>query len=369
MKEMRVLIVSQIPPPFHGSTVMTETLIESLELRGVDVHLLDKRFSRTVAEVGSFSVRKITSWVGLLIRLVIEVIRRRPTHVIYFLTNRPGSFLVDASLYEVLRLTGIPVISYLHTVGFAELAMKSRIWERMVARTLRGAEHTVCLSKMLESDIGEWVSGKYVSSIPNTVRRIPEPSTRARGYPAKVLFLSNLLPEKGAEPFVKIAISALDSGLNVHFDVVGAESDPEYSLRLRKLVGESDHAAKIKLRGPASEEEKWAYLMAASLLVFPSVYAFEAQPLTIIEALAVGTPAIAFGIGGIPDLILDNKTGVIVKPGDQAGLLNRLRVLMSNEEQLAWMSAQATIDYQSRFAFELYSTAWMRLLSNVPHSA
>lgn len=361
---MRVLIVSQIPPPFHGSTVMTETLIEALAHGGVAVSLVDKRFSRTVAEVGTFSARKVFSSIGLMIRLIVALIRFRPTHVIYFLTNRPASFVVDWALSEILRLTGLPVINYIHTVGFLELAKRGRSWERMVSRTLRGADQTVCLSKMLEKDVEQWVSGTGVSSIPNTVRRVPERKEIDRDLPLKVLFLSNLLPEKGAESFVKMAMSALDSGLNARFDVVGAEGDPLYASRLRHLVNESGHKAKIVMRGAASEEEKWDYLIAASLLVFPSAYTFEAQPLTIIEALAVGTPTIAYGIGGIPDLILDDTTGVLVQPGDQAALSEQFWALFSDQGKLANMSLHASRDYESRFALDRYTTAWLALLSH-----
>jgi glycosyltransferase involved in cell wall biosynthesis len=70
------------------------------------------------------------------------------------------------------------------------------------------------------------------------------------------------------------------------------------------------------------------YLAAMDVFVLPS--RAEAMPLVIPEAWAAGRPVVASRVGGIPDLIADGKTGLLVEPGDVDGLTARLRQLLAD---------------------------------------
>jgi glycosyltransferase involved in cell wall biosynthesis len=69
------------------------------------------------------------------------------------------------------------------------------------------------------------------------------------------------------------------------------------------------------------------YLAAMDVFVLPS--RAEAMPLVIPEAWAAGRPVVASRVGGIPELIEDGKTGLLVEPGDVDGLAARLRQVLA----------------------------------------
>jgi len=61
----------------------------------------------------------------------------------------------------------------------------------------------------------------------------------------------------------------------------------------------------------------------------------EGTPRTILEAAAVGVPCIASAVGGIPDLIVNGRTGWLVEPGDVAGLEDIMAKLVENREAIS----------------------------------
>ena len=359
-------MISQLPPPIHGSTVMTAALIDGLEASNVKTRLLDKRFSRTIAEVGSMSPRKAFQGMALLFRLTAQLAIYRPTHVIFFCTNRPASFVVDWALSELLRIAGSNVINYIHTQGFTDLAARGTVWGQLVHRLLTSASLTVCLSPILEKDIDKWVLPQDRISIANTTRGVPVDRSGSKDdrlqQQFRVLYFSNLIPEKGASTFVRLAISLLDSGANATFLIVGESADHSFLEGLHRDIATSEYSEGIRIEGAVDSERKWNYLRSADLLVFPSTYRFEAQPLTLIEALAVGTPAVAFDIGGISNLIVDGVTGFVVAEDDFEALRGRVLALIGDQSLLRSFSEAAESDFSARFSFSTFTESWLQAL-------
>lgn len=99
---------------------------------------------------------------------------------------------------------------------------------------------------------------------------------------------------------------------------------------------------------------------AADVLVAPSIQ--ENLPNTVLEALACGTPSIAFNIGGMPDLIVHQENGYLVKPFDIRDLAQGIVWTIENEERYQKLSHNArhkierefTLKSQARKYFDLY---------------
>jgi glycosyltransferase involved in cell wall biosynthesis len=67
----------------------------------------------------------------------------------------------------------------------------------------------------------------------------------------------------------------------------------------------------------------------ADLVVLPSVRG-EGLPLSLLEAAAMGKPAVATRLAGLPEIVVDDKTGYVVQPGDAEALADRLSRLLSD---------------------------------------
>jgi glycosyltransferase involved in cell wall biosynthesis len=141
---------------------------------------------------------------------------------------------------------------------------------------------------------------------------IPENLHQPRVQPGSYLaFLGRISPEKRVDRAIEIARrTGIPLKIAAKVDVV----DQEYfETRIRRLLDDS----LIEYIGEIGDPEKSEFLGSACALLFPVDWP-EPFGLAMIEALACGTPVIAYRAGSVPEVIEEGKTGYIVESIDQA---------------------------------------------------
>lgn len=360
-----VIVVSQIPPPVHGSTVMTLRLLDALRQDAIPVELVDRRFSRSVGEVGRFSLKKVFRVPTLLARAAYAARPGRGALAVHFITNRIGSFFSDLLIAEVLRLMRIRRVDYVHTMGFKKLARRNRFMALLVRRLLSGATTTVCLSPSLIDDV---VSAGGDEHRVRVVANTPE-ARSPRGREVKrdlseptVLFMSNLMPEKGATSFIEAARLVSIHHPNARFYIAGSSNDRSHMEALVRQADASELGDRLEFLGHLGGSSKWEALASADLLVFPSTYEYEAQPLTIVEALSVGTPIAAFNIGAIEDFFANREIGRLAPAGDVTALATCISEALASPECLRRWSSNALLEFEDRYSSDAFSYAWRAII-------
>ena len=105
---------------------------------------------------------------------------------------------------------------------------------------------------------------------------------------------------------------------------------------------------------------------AADIFVIPSLY--EAFGQTALEAMACGTPVIGFNTGGIPDIVVDGKTGLLAEQGNEDDLAAKIQFLLDNPELRLDMGRQARLQAESKFTLDIqarqYIDLYEKLLGN-----
>ncbi|MEN6292870.1 MAG: glycosyltransferase, partial [Methanobacterium sp.] len=101
------------------------------------------------------------------------------------------------------------------------------------------------------------------------------------------------------------------------------------------------------------------YYRACDVYVHPS--RMDTFPTTILEALSCGVPVIASNVGGIPEQIIDGKTGFLVPVGNADNMAEKLLVLLQNEEIRQDMGRFAANDALERFSLNKMITEYLTL--------
>ncbi|EYT62940.1 MULTISPECIES: glycosyltransferase family 4 protein [Curtobacterium] len=353
-----VVVISQLPPPVHGSTIMTRTFLDAISRSGLRAVLVDRRFSKSVDEIGGTSLKKVLSAFSLLLRLGNALRRNRRAVVVFFTTNRPPSFWVDVIMSAVLQVLRRPYIAYVHTSGYRELADRGAMQRRGVALLLGGATSVVVLGESMVADVRRF--NDSLITIPNAVSaKERKPASGSDASP--IVFLSNLIPGKGAEDFMRIANRCLASTPGSRAVVIGRASSEEYLDGLRALL--APHVRdRVNFTGALFDEERDDVLSTAAVLVFPSTYRYEAQPLTVLEAMRLGVPVVAYDVGGLGDVIEDNENGFLVASGDWEAASDRCREILSSERDRERLAAGALATSREGFGLTRYSAAWAKVL-------
>lgn len=357
----RITVVSQLPPPVHGVTVVTRALLDVLREAGSDVRLVDRRFSRTVAEVGRFRIRKIISLVGFWFRFLGDVVGRRPDAVVLFGTNRAFSFLADLGIVMIATVLRLPVVNYVHSVGYRALAAR-RGFGRLVSFSLGRSALTVCLGPTLITDVSPWVRQGAIRTIYNATERGQSPSRRDD---SRLLFMSNLIAEKGVNDFLDLAVELCQRRPELLCELAGAVVEPEVHAQQVARLTALGLERRVRFLGVVTGDAKRQALALATALIFPSRYPLEAQPLTIIEAMSVGMPVVAFDTGGIRDVVAHEQTGLLVESGNVHALIAQTDELLESPALRASLGQGAVERFDRLHSLESFRVEWSSAVAAV----
>jgi len=153
--------------------------------------------------------------------------------------------------------------------------------------------------------------------------------------PPLIVAVGRLIAKKGFADLIRACGLLAEGGKPFQCEIVG-EGPLENELRAQ--IEQLDLQNRVALSGAKPQREVRRRLAAASVFVLPSVVdsagGIDNLPTVIMEAMATALPVISTDIGGIPEMVVENETGFLVRPGD-TGALARAVEKMIDDRQLA----------------------------------
>jgi glycosyltransferase involved in cell wall biosynthesis len=122
--------------------------------------------------------------------------------------------------------------------------------------------------------------------------------------------------------------------------------DGPHMRELRRLRETLDAQDRILLPGYVADAVR--KLRSADLFVVPSVWE-DAFPSAVLEPMALGKPVVASAVGGIPEAVQQGVTGLLVPPGDEYGLAEAMRAVLSNPDWAQSLGREAERRVESKF--------------------
>lgn len=157
------------------------------------------------------------------------------------------------------------------------------------------------------------VAGKW-ETVYNTIDFSQYELNKNVGAGAPLMFLGRLDRVKGAHIAIKVA-KATNNQLIIAGNVSHTVTDQDY---FKKVIGPQIDQKQIKYVGPLTDAEKNSWLQQSKALLFPIEWD-EPFGMVMIEAMACGTPVIAFKRGAVPEVVDEGISGFIVN--DEEGML------------------------------------------------
>ncbi len=177
-----------------------------------------------------------------------------------------------------------------------------------------------------------------VSVFPNGVDTQPLATLEAKPLapPLRLVTVSRLAPNKRVNHALRVVQRLADAGLDARLRIVGT-GDMEAELRRR--VAEWKLDARVSFAGPLSEAEKEREMRAAHFLVHTSLR--EGWGLNVIEANALGTPAVVYPVDGLVDSTIPGETGIVVAEESPEAIAEALRQMLRSPDRYEHFRRQA----------------------------
>ncbi|RLG20599.1 hypothetical protein DRN74_05125 [Candidatus Micrarchaeota archaeon] len=161
---------------------------------------------------------------------------------------------------------------------------------------------------------------------------------RKSDYRGPVLFVGRLEEWKGARELPYII-----ERLETEVQVIGSGSYLKY-LKKRYV-----NSRKVKVMGRLSSEKVREALSHAKLLILPSY--MEGLPTVILEAFAAQVPVVAYDVGGVAELLSDNKSGYMCKLGDKDRFIELCQRILADEKLMKRMGREGRKKVEERYSF------------------
>ncbi|MHC1785289.1 MAG: glycosyltransferase family 4 protein [Anaerolineaceae bacterium] len=269
--------------------------------------------------------------------------------------------------WVIHRLTGI---SYSVTVHAHDIFES----KPMLAVKLKDAKLVIAISKFnrdyLINYLGTWI-GEKIHVIHCGIRPENYLSISPKAHPEgvlKVIHIGTLEPYKGQKYLVEACRLLKQKNVAVHVQIIGMGSEKAV---IEELIKNNDLNMRVILSGPKTQEEIAALLPNAHCYAQPSIITsngtMEGIPVALMEAMSCGLPVIATNISGIPELVENGKSGLLIPPADANALADALEKVFRDYTSAQEMGRRAREKVQDDFDLKKNVTELGSLFLSILH--
>jgi len=289
-------MIGPFPPPTHGMAVINKSIFDWLKsyknniiVINLSAENLDRRFF--------IRMRRFPIIVRAL-AMFAKMNGLRGAVLYMSVSGGPGQ--IYETIFSVLaRIKNMRM--FLHHHSFAYLN-KYKLYTKLLVKTLDASAINVTLSKSMSSRLERMYKTKKGVSISNSVfcckSTIQHENTRCEL--STVGFISNISEEKGVLEFLDLMEALEKERLSLQGLLAGPFQD--YKIK-EKVYDRIKRIKNVSYVGPKYGSAKEDFYDKIDILIFPTHYKNEAEPLIALEAMRKGVPVIAYKRGCIPEII------------------------------------------------------------------
>jgi glycosyltransferase involved in cell wall biosynthesis len=264
------------------------------------------------------------------------------------------------------RSLGLPHVTIFH--GRTGCTGRVRAYERLDTFLLRRSQAVIAVSHASADTLyRNGVPYARIHHVPNGVEP-PDPShetvgaiRREFGLSAStpmIVYAGRLSPEKGLDTLVEAATQVLSRIPDSTFFCVGEGPEREF---LKREVRRRHIESRVVFPGYRRDID--AFYQDMDIFVLPS--RTEGMPLSLLEALARAKPVIATAVGGVPEVIDDGRTGVLIPPGNPDRLARSLLDLLADRERAALLGARGADLVRARYSAKAQTGSFLEIFRRV----
>ncbi len=269
----------------------------------------------------------------------------RPRHVHAHFASMPATV---GLLLALILETGYSISAHARDIFTDEallLERKLREAEFVAVCSAAGLEH---LRRQYPMSAGGRLNLIYHGV--DVVELMPPPHAEPGDGPPMILSVGRLVEKKGFPILLRAAAILRERGVDFILRIVGSGPDGD---DLRRLATGLALGECVRFDGAVPHERLMTIFPRAAMFVLASVVAADGDrdglPNVLLEALALGVPAVSTRVSAIPELIEHEETGLLARPGDPEDLAEQMERMLFDEELRAKVIEQGRLAVVTRF--------------------
>ncbi len=354
-----VLFFLQLPPPVHGASVCNSIVVNSEEVKmSVEINILPIKFSSSISDMQKTGISKFLKIFPMAYKLICHLIFKRPRLVYFTLSPVGSAFYRDLLFVAIIKIFRVKILYHLHGKGIKK---KTTALHQILYRFAFSNSSIICLSSALTGDIDEVKSNADIYICANGVDSMTVSPTNNEKI--EVLFLSNLLPDKGIYEYFNVVNRLISSGVLVNVNLAGPFNSKFSESDLEELLIEMPKVAtSFNYHGSVTGVQKWELLNKADILIHPTKN--DAFPLVIIEAMASKCAIVSTDQGGIPDII-NSDFGYVCPTGDSEALYSAIFYLATDKTKLNLYQDNAYLEYKLNYTVTMFEKNISNIINRI----
>lgn len=352
-----------MPPPVHGAAMMGKYIHDSQVInKTFDCRYFNLTLAKDLRDIGKGGIQKLRDFIRQLRNICQEVKTFRPALCYVTPNAKGGAFYKDFVVVMMLKAMGQKVVVHYHNKGVAthqDKALDNFLYKRF----FKGLK-VILLAEPLYKDVCKYVKREDVFICPNGIPEQETTPTKTTHEEFNILFLSNMMKEKGVWDLVEACRILKERGKKFHCHFVGKWSDiteKNFQQKLQEYHLENE----ITAYGAKYGTEKNEFLEQSDVFVFPTYYNNECFPLVLLEAMEQGLACISTHEGGISAIIEEGKTGYVIDKQQPLALADKINYLIEHPELCQAMGEAGKKKFIEEFTLERFENRMEEILREI----
>ena len=363
MDKPRILFITPLPPPVHGSAMVSQYIKDSrLIQESFKTDFVNLSTSRKQEEIGKRSPMKLFRFLHAYFQVFYKLVLHRYDICYLAITCHGIGFLKDAPFVLLCKSLGRKVIIHQHNKGMSRY-VGYRLF-RWLLKQVYEDTNVILLSWKLYPDVARIVKKEQVRICPNGIPALSDEEVNGEPHSIpRIFFLSNLVESKGVYVLLDACKMLMEKGVAFICHLVGAESKEISRNILEKEIRHRGLEGIVQYHGPQFGKGKERFFQEADIFVQPTFE--DCFPLTIIEAMQYSLPVVATSEGAIPDMVVHGETGYVCEPRNVFQLTEYLIKLLNDSELRQQMGKNGCCRYKEMFTLEAFERNLQGILSDM----
>lgn len=364
MKKPRILFITPLPPPVHGSAMVSQYIKDCKELQDeFQCDFVNLSTSRNIDEIGKRSIMKYVRFIGTYFITIWKLLTHRYALCYLAITCHGMGFLKDAPFVLLCKLFCRKVVIHQHNKGMSKCVDKQP-YKWLLPLVYRKTK-VILLSWHLYPDIEKVVRKEQILICPNGIPELfdNEPHFERNNQVPHLLFLSNLIPSKGVYVLLDACKILKDKGYKFVCNFVGGESKEITRDVFEKATAERDLEDFVTYHGPQYADDKKKFFANADIFIQPTYE--DCFPLTLLEAMQYKLPIISTDEGAVPDIVNDGENGYVCKRQDISSTATAIEALLKEKEKRTQMGECGYKIFKEYFTLDVFNRDITRCLKEI----